>query len=240
MTEYRVGCSGWSYNHWRESFYPKGLPQSRWLEHYAGRFDTVELNATFYRLPTENAVRAWRERAPPGFRYAVKVSRFITHFRRLRDCEAPCQRYLDRIRLLGDRLGPLLHQLPPDFERDLPLLDAFIAFLPNELTHVFEFRNPSWWTDEVFDFLRARNATFCVYHMGNTETPVVATSGTFYMRFHGPEPAYAGGYSDDHLRDWAARIKSMKGVSEAWLYFNNDVAGHAPRDAIRLRELLKG
>ena len=237
--QYRVGCSGWSYNHWRGDFYPRGLPASRWLTHYAATFDTVELNGTFYRLPSESAVKGWRERAPPAFRFSAKVSRLITHFLRLRNCEAALATYLTRIRLLGDKLGPLLYQLPPNFECDPPLLHDFLALLPSDLTHVFEFRHQSWWTEEIYEVLHRQGAGFCVYDMGRTATPTVAAGSVFYMRVHGPESAYAGGYSDEALARWARIIRAANS-RQAWVYFNNDIGGHAPRDALRLRGLLQG
>jgi uncharacterized protein YecE (DUF72 family) len=233
----RVGCSGWSYRHWRDDFYPPKLPAKRWFEHYASVSDTVELNNSFYRLPTEAAVRSWREQAPPGFCFSVKASRFITHFRRLRDAKPSLDRFFERIRPLGARLGPVLYQLPPDFDRDDDRLEAFLELLPSGLTHVFEFRHANWWKEDLMALLREYGAAFCAFDMGKTSTPVVATARDFYMRFHGPENAYASGYSDAELERWAERIRDLD-VETAWLYFNNDVGGHAPRDALRLREIL--
>jgi uncharacterized protein YecE (DUF72 family) len=236
--EYRVGCSGWSYPHWRHVFYPDGLPQSRWFQHYASVFDTVELNGTFYGLPSERTVDSWHKQAPPGFRFSAKASRLITHFRRLKGTDDALERYLTRMRRLGDRLGPILYQLAPNLEKDIPLLRDFLDLLPGDLTHVFEFRNEGWWTKDVFRLLHDHDAAFCVYDMGKTETPVIATSSDFYVRFHGPSSGYAGGYSQAALSKWAARIKDLRGVQTAWVYFNNDTAGHAPKDAQRLHDLL--
>ncbi|MPZ48482.1 MAG: DUF72 domain-containing protein [Dehalococcoidia bacterium] len=238
--EYRIGCSGWSYKHWRGDFYPRGVPATRWLDHYASIFDTVELNGSFYRLPSEAAVKSWRERAPANFRFSAKVSRLITHFRRLRNCEQPLARYLDRVQLLGDKLGPLLYQLPPNLECEPALLKDFLRLLPPGLSHAFEFRHQSWWTPEIYDLLRDHGASFCVFDMDRTQTPLVTTSPALYMRFHGPEAAYRTGYSDAALSRWKIRIGEMKGIQQAWVYFNNDVGGHAPRDALRLKQLLEG
>ena len=237
MTEYRVGCSGWSDKHWRGDFYPRGVPVARWLEHYAQTFDTVELNDTFYRLPSEAAVKSWRERTPPDFCFSAKVSRLITHFRRLRNCEEALDLYLQRIRLLGGMLGPLLYQLPPNFECDIELLELFLALLPRDLSHVFEFRNVSWWRQEVYEALRRHDAAFCIYDMGKTATPLVATSPLAYVRLHGPQTPYSTGYTDAALEDWARRLRALRS-DESWIYFNNDVGGHAPRDARRLRQIL--
>ncbi len=238
MVEYRIGCSGWSYKHWRGNFYPKALPASRWLEHYASCFDTVELNNTFYRLPSESAVRGWSGRSPPGFSFSVKVSRLITHYSRLRGVEEALQTFLDRIRPLGDRLGPLLYQTPPAFARDDARLSAFLSLLPPGLVHAFEFRNDSWWVDPVFDILREHGAAFCIYNMGEVSTPVVATCPDVYVRFHGPESSYASSYSEAALADWRRRLDSLSGGERAWVYFNNDVGGHAPRDALTLKRLV--
>lgn len=236
---YRIGCSGWSYKHWRGSFYPKGLPQSRWLEHYCTQFDTVELNATFYRLPTEAAVRGWAQRTPPGFTFAVKVSRLITHFRRIRNCDDELATFFERMWPLGNHLGPLLYQLPPTFKRDDEVLARFLASLPKKPLHVFEFRHRSWWEEPVFSLLREHGAAFCVYDRGEETTPVVATCPDLYVRFHGPAQGYAGSYPDDQLARWARDIAAVRGIKRVWAYFNNDVGGHAPRNAARFRELVE-
>jgi uncharacterized protein YecE (DUF72 family) len=233
----RIGCSGWSYRHWRGNFYPEKLPRREWLRHYAGIFDTVELNNTFYRLPSAKAVQAWRDGVPPGFCYSVKVSRFITHFRRLLKAESSLQLFFQRIEGLGPRLGPLLYQLPPDLERDEQRLEAFLRLLPRQYSHVFEFRHASWWTEDVWRLLRAHKASFCMYNLAEVSTPVIATSPVAYLRLHGPG-GYNSGYSRSQLEQWADSLASLEGVRQAWVYFNNDVAGHAPRDASRLRQLL--
>jgi uncharacterized protein YecE (DUF72 family) len=235
--QWRIGCSGWVYRHWKGEFYPATLPQARWLEHYAAHFDTVELNASHYRLPTERAVRDWRQRVPPGFVYAVKASRLITHYRRLANCEAELATFIDRMRGLGDRIGPVLYQLPPQVRRDNARLAAFLRLLPRDLLHVFEFRHPSWWERPVFDLLAAHGAAFCVYNMGDTTTPVVATCADLYVRFHGPGGVYASSYDDTLLADWAGRLAAVPGVRRIWAYFNNDAHGYAPKNAARLREL---
>ncbi len=236
--EYRIGCSGWSYRHWRDDFYPKGVPQSRWLEHYASVFDTVELNNSFYKLPSENAVRGWKERSPEGFTFAVKASRLITHYRRLRGAESALETFLERMKGLGDKLGPVLFQTPPRFRRDEGVLRDFLALLPEGLMPVFEFRDDSWWKDSVFEVLRDGDAAFCIYNAGQTSTPVVATCRETYVRFHGPVEAYRTGYGDGELREWRDRIEGL-GARRAWVYFNNDVGGHAHRDARTLIALVR-
>jgi uncharacterized protein YecE (DUF72 family) len=235
--EFRVGCSGWSYRHWRGAFYPAGVATSRWFDAYAAAFDTVEVNSSFYRLPSTGTLRDWRERAPDGFRFAMKASRLITHNKRLADSADLLDAFFARVRTLGERLGPVLYQLPPAFQRDDARLAAFLERLPPELLHVFEFRHPSWWDGAVYALLRAHGAGFCIYNMGDVTTPLVTTCGDAYVRFHGPQQAFASGYADRELASWAQRIAGLE-AGRAWIYFNNDVGGHAPRDALRLRDRL--
>lgn len=236
--DFRVGCSGWSYRHWRGDFYPGDLAPGRWLEHYCQSFDTVELNASFYRLPAASTVRGWRDRTPEGFTFAVKVSQLITHAQRFRGVEDLLAHFLERMRGLGDRLGPLLHQAPPTLGRDGALLAAYLDLLPRDLVHAFEFRNASWWDDSIFALLRDRGASFVVFNMGEVTTPVVATAPDAYVRLHGPGAAYGSSYTDDQLRAWVDRIRGL-GAARAWVYFNNDVGGHAPRNARRMIELAR-
>jgi uncharacterized protein YecE (DUF72 family) len=235
--EFRVGCSGWSYNHWRGDFYPDGLPQRRWLEHYARHFDTVEVNATFYRLQRSTTVATWRERTPAGFRFAVKASRYLTHMRRLRDAGEPLERFLASVAPLAAKRGPVLFQLPPRFPPDLDLLDAFLRQLPPGLQPSFEFRDAAWWTDETASVLRAHGATSVAWDMAGEQTPLFATAPDIYLRMHGPAATYASGYSDAQLQTWLERLRAAPGVERAWVYFNNDLGGHAPRNATRFREL---
>ena len=148
-----VGCSGWVYKHWRGIFYPEGLPQKRWFERYAEEFDTVEINASFYRLPLASTFEGWREKAPPGFRYAVKVNRFITHMKKLLDCRAEVDRFIELARPLGGKLGPLLYQLPPSLHKNLERLDTFLGWLPTDLEQVVEFRHKSWYDEQVLALL---------------------------------------------------------------------------------------
>ncbi len=237
--QYYIGTSGFSYPHWRGVFYQEKLPQARWLEHYAQRYSTVELNNSFYRLPSEKAVEGWRDRSPPGFLFAVKASRIITHLRRLRDVQEPLQTFLSRICNLKEKLGPILYQLPPGMQRDEELLDAFLSVLPQELQHVLEFRNRSWYEEGVFARMRRHNVAFCVHDMAGVESPVVATADFVYLRFHGPTGRYAGSYPDEQLAEWAQLIRGLgEGLKEAYVYFNNDIGGHAVNNARTMEQLL--
>lgn len=234
----RIGCSGWQYKHWRGNFYPANLPVSRWLTYYAEHFDTVEINNSFYRLPEAETFAAWRSRVPPGFIYAVKASRFITHMKKLKDPDDPLRLFFSRARHLGRALGPVLYQLPPRWPLNLDRLNRFLAALPKHRRHVIEFRDPSWHVGAVFDTLRRHGVALCLHDMEGSATGRQLVGPFVYARFHGPAK-YRGTYPDDQLADWAewcaARI--AEGIP-VYAYFNNDIGGHAPRDAIRLRELI--
>ena len=167
----RIGTSGWIYQHWRRTFYPADLPVKRWFAFYSESFDTVEINNTFYRLPPPEVFRVWARQAPPGFLYAIKASRFLTHLKKLKDPAEPIARLLERARLLGAHLGPLLYQLPPNWHRDVGRLRDFIACLPRYLDHVFEFRDPSWYTDEVCRLLDDSGVGFCIHDLRGSASP---------------------------------------------------------------------
>jgi len=235
----RVGCSGWQYRHWRETFY-RGLPLKRWFEHYSSVFDTVEIKNTFYRLPEGGTFARWRDQASPGFLYAVKASRFLTHMKKLKDPEEPLERFFDRARELKDRLGPVLYQLPPGWTKDTARLRRFLAVLPSGRRHTIEFRDPSWYADDVLDLLRAHDVALCLHDMRGSATERVAVASFVYVRFHGPTGSYSGGYSADRLERWAAWLTERRRQgADVYAYFNNDVGGHAPVDALALRHLME-
>jgi uncharacterized protein YecE (DUF72 family) len=232
-----LGTSGYVYDHWRHLFYPKGLPTSRWLEHYARIFSTVELNATFYRLPTANAVDGWREGTPAGFRFAAKGSRYLTHMKRLKDPGPGIERYFDLILRLRRKLSVVLWQLPPQMSRaDPDRLAQFLEKLPRgELRHAVEFRSASWYSGEICDVLDAFGAAFCEHDLVPLRPP--RTTGSFrYLRFHGATGKYRGRYGRRALRPFADDLHRWAG--DAYVYFNNDQSGHAIRDALDLSELL--
>ena len=235
----RVGCSGWQYGHWRGSFYPASLPQSRWLEYYAGQFDTVEVNNTFYRLPEAPTFAAWGRRVPRGFVFAVKASRYLTHMKKLKDPQEPLSRFFARARALNRALGPVLYQLPPHWKMDLGRLDAFLKALPRTRRHAIEFREPSWYSDEVFARLERHNVALCLHDMAGSASGTRAVGPFVYVRFHGPQK-YSGRYSDDMLDDWAEWCAGRaRAGMPIYAYFNNDAGGHAPRDARRLRDAIE-
>jgi uncharacterized protein YecE (DUF72 family) len=237
----RVGCSGWQYKHWRGDFYPTTLPQSRWFEHYAERFDTVEVNNTFYRLPERATFASWAERAPSGFEFAVKASRFLTHMKKLKDPEEPLDRLFSRMGALGPHLGPVLYQLPPGWKVDHDRFRHFLGALPRGgARHVVEFRDPTWYDAEIRNLLRRHRVTLCLHDMGGSATGRDPAGPFVYVRFHGATSKYGGGYSESCLAGWAEWLNARRGEGcDVYAYFNNDVGGHAPRDAVTLRRLLE-
>ena len=240
VPKYYIGTSGWHYEHWRGKFYPVELPKSKWLGFYARSFSTVELNNSFYHLPSEKAFANWRDSSPQVFCYAVKVSRFITHIKKLRNVEDALEKFLERARLLGGKLGPLLYQLPPGLHRNDSLLEDFLKLLPRELSHVFEFRHESWLDKGVFDLLRKYNAGFCIYDMPDFTTPLEVTADFVYVRFHGSAWLYGGSYSDEELSNWAKNISGLaRGKKAVYVYFNNDAEAFAVQNALTLAQKLK-
>jgi uncharacterized protein YecE (DUF72 family) len=236
-----VGTSGWQYRHWRDVFYPAAVPQRRWLEHYAGRFATVENNGTFYRLPARETFEQWRARTPEGFAMAVKASRYLTHIRRLRDPEEPVRRMLDAFAGLAGKLGPVLVQLPPSLQADPGLLDRALGQFPPGVRVAVEPRHPSWWSDPVKEVLAARGAALCwADRAGRPVTPLWRTADWGYLRFHeGPASrAPWPRYTDPCLSDWADRVaRTWPGSSPVYAYFNNDQGGAAVLDAASFARL---
>jgi uncharacterized protein YecE (DUF72 family) len=237
----RIGCSGWNYQHWRNGvFYPPRLPPRRWLEFYARHFDTVEVNATFYRLPRESAVANWVRESPAGFLFAVKMSRYVTHIKRLRDLASSLELFYSRIRpLVGStKLGPVLWQLPGTFRRDDErLAEALVALPPGR--HCFEFRHESWFVDEVYELLRTRNVALVI-----GDTPVrrfqahELTADWTFIRFHQGTRGRRSNYSERELEEWAQRIEGWAANAEVYAYFNNDREGFAVRNGRWLRRRL--
>ncbi|HIE09036.1 MAG TPA: DUF72 domain-containing protein [Armatimonadetes bacterium] len=234
-----IGTSGWVYPHWRGRFYPEGLPQPEWLKFYARSFPTAEINASFYRLPSERTVKGWHANSPRRFVFAVKGSRFITHIKRLKDAEEPLRTFASRISLLGEKLGPVLWQLPPNLKRDDERLSGFLELLPKGWLHAFEFRHPSWFCDEVLDLLARHNVALCIFSRPDFPCPEVATTGWVYIRMHGSESLYSSCYTLDELRSWAERIERfLSDGKDVYVYFNNDVNAYAVQNGLVLMKLL--
>ncbi len=237
---YYIGTSGWHYEHWRNRFYPEQLTKAKWLEFYATHFATVELNNSFYHLPSETAFANWRDSSPANFIFAVKVSRFITHIKRLKNTEEAVDKFITRAKILDQKLGPLLYQLPPNMHRNDDLLESFLSTLPQGMKHVFEFRHQSWLEEKVFDILRKYNMGLCVFDMPSISCPLVATADFAYVRFHGSTGLYFSCYSDEELADWVKRLADLASNLKAlYIYFNNDSEAFAVRNALTLGNYLQ-
>ena len=235
-----MGCSGWVYPHWRERLYPKGLPQRRWLSCYAAHFDTVEVNSTFYRLASPSAVEAWLEQSPDGFIFAVKASRYLTHVKRLAMLDTGIKRFYERLGPLTrtKKFGPVLWQLPENFHRDDERLSGALKALPAG-RHAFEFRHPSWFTDEVYALLSEHRVALVI---GDDPTrpfqSLERTTQWTYIRFHRGNRGRGGNYSRAEIETWARRIAQWRRQIEVYAYFNNDWEGYALRNAELLKERL--
>ena len=237
----RIGTSGWSYDHWDGVLYPHGLPPRDRLARYVDVFDTVEVNATFYRWPPPAAFASWRRRLPEGFEFTVKAPRGLTHARRLFGPEEWIDRMATGLHQLAGRRGPLLVQLPPTMERDDDRLDWFLARVPGWMRPAVEFRHPSWADDAVFTLLERHRTAYCVMSGAGLPCVLRATSDLVYIRLHGPDRGslYAGSYSNDDLAWWADRVREWEAQGRSvYAYFNNDGGGNAVRDALALRGLM--
>jgi uncharacterized protein YecE (DUF72 family) len=238
VSRIRVGCSGWVYDDWREPVYA-GAPPRRWLEIYAEQFDTVEINATFYRLPAASTVEQWARRVPDGFVFCPKLGQYCSHRKKLKDPDQWLARHLERVRVLGSRLGPNLVQLPPRWRRNVDRLDEFLRAVPDDIRWAVEVRDRSWLHDDVFACLERHGAALCIHDMLDDHPWLLTTSWT-YLRFHGPEaPAnpYRGRYGARRLAAIAERLDGWRddGI-DVWAYFNNDFSANAWHDATWLRD----
>jgi len=238
-----VGCSGFSYAHWKGVFYPKEIAPNKWLEFYAQRFNTVELNVTFYRLPKQSVFKSWQKRTPKGFIFVVKGSKLITHFKMLKQVKEPLKELIERVSGLGEKLGLMLWQLKPSQKLDWLLLAEFVELLKEsspKLRHSFEFRNSSWFVPEVYKLLSDARMTVC---LADYPARLPEPSDDFpyiYIRRHGPESsAYRGCYSQEQLKALAERIKNwLNQGKDVYVYFNNDLQGYAPENALQLKKYL--
>ena len=237
--EVRIGASGWHYKHWRGRFYDAALPPRQMLAHYVQHFDTVEINNSFYRLPTEKAVEMWRDSTPPGFLFAVKASRYITHNKKLGDPQSALDKFLPVAELLENKLGAILFQLPPQWKVNPERLDSFLSVLPRRHRYAFEFRNQTWHSGEIYAILRAHNAAFCIYDLAGFETPLEITADFTYIRLHGPLGKYQGSYPAEALQAWAKRIQAWRSkLKHIDVYFDNDQEAFAVWNALALRKLI--
>lgn len=247
MGKLLIGTSGYNYPHWGKGvFYPQDVPQRRWLEHYSRHFDTVELNVTFYRLPKKEVFEGWHQRTPGGFVFAVKGSRYITHIKRLRDCEEPIERFSENVQALEEKLEVILWQLPPRFAYQMERFTVFCRLVADspvlsKTRHAFEFRHDSWFVPEAARLLEGHGFSLCIAdspHLPSTET---LTADFIYLRLHGSRSLYGSKYTEEELTRWARKVQAWIDQGRSvYAYFNNDASGYAVENARRLREILTG
>jgi uncharacterized protein YecE (DUF72 family) len=237
----RIGTSGWSYQHWKGVFYPEDLPASKWLKYYSEHFDTVELNASFYRLFPRKTFEGWAAKAPNDFRYAVKMWRGITHLKRLKVAEESLKDVCNRMEGLGKAIGPILIQLPPSLHLDLDRLESFIKLLPqvSGFRYVLEVRHSSWFVDEFWELMNRYRIAFCIADAPGKPFLRKVTTDFVYVRFHGEKAIYAGKYSEPTLRNWASfLLEVLNQGKDVYAYFNNDMSGYAVTDAKELKNMI--
>lgn len=234
-----IGTSGWSYKHWRGNFYPLNLSAKEYLKYYCEHFSTVEINNSFYHLLNEKTVENWTKTVPSDFIFAVKANRYITHIKRLKEPEIRIANFIKSINPFDKKLGPILFQLPPKFGFNPERLKSFIETLPKEYRYVFEFRDKSWFNPETYDILRKNNVAFCIYYLGDYESPREITADFAYMRLHGLGGLGSNKYSDEDLNKFCSYIINCnRQGKEFFCYFNNDEAGYAVENAFELKEKL--
>jgi uncharacterized protein YecE (DUF72 family) len=240
MARVFIGTSGWHYDSWKGPFFPKGLPLKAQLQYYASQFDTAELNGVFYRTPTLDAVKGWRDQTGKDFVFSWKASKFITHWKRLSDKSVNSLQLLeDRISCLGEKAGPILFQLPPQFKADHARLENFFSLLPGNRRYSFEFRDPSWYNPKIFRLLAGRNISLCLSDHHDAPAPRKRTADFVYLRGYGPGGRYKGHYPVSTLEAWARRIRSWKKAGvDVYVYFDNDQKSAAPADALKLKRLV--
>ncbi len=235
-----IGTSGWHYPHWRGVFYPEDLPAAQWLPFYARHFSCVEINNSFYRLPERETFDHWRTQTPPGFAFAVKAPQGITHRKKLKVCTDTLQRFLEHAAVLEEKLAVILFQLPPRWRCNPQRLEDFLRWLPAGLRYTFEFRDPSWHDPAVYALLETYGAAFCLFELGDFRAPLTVTTDFVYVRLHGPAGPYAGSYSAARLRTWGERLRGWQRQGHSvWVFFDNDEAGHAVKNARLLRRLME-
>lgn len=236
--EIHIGTSGWHYAHWVGPFYPDGLSPPGFLSYYLQHFHTVEINNTFYQLPKKRTLAEWREGAPERFIFACKASRFITHMKKLKEPEQGLSRFFETIEVLGEKLGPVLFQLPPRWRVNAERLETFLKILPAAHRYAFEFRDESWFEPRIYEILARHNAAFCIYDFDRRQSPKEVTTDFVYMRLHGPNGPYRGSYSPQSLIAWAKRLCHWAEAGrEVYCYFDNDEEGYAARNAMKLQAM---
>jgi uncharacterized protein YecE (DUF72 family) len=235
----RVGTSGWSYQHWKGPFYPQDISDERMLEHYAERLPSVEINNSFYHLPQRSTLEQWRRATPDNFVFSVKASRYITHMKKLKDPGASVARFLERIETLGDKLGPILFQLPPRWSFNEERLTSFLQCLSTNFEYAFEFRDQRWLNEKTYSLLTRHKAALCIYDLDGFLSPKRLTAGFVYVRLHGPSGYYEGNYGVQTLAGWAGAFSTWASQGHSiYCYFDNDQAGYAALNAVRLWKMI--
>lgn len=238
-----IGCSGYSYNDWTGKFYPSDLSKSQWLTHYSDHFNTVEINNTFYKAPSQKVLSRWKEQTPPDFKFTIKAYRFFTHMKKLKVDDAfleSLHMFQDTISIMHDKMGCMLWQLPRNLKMNLEKLGALSSNLDHSVHHVIEFRDLSWFNEEVYQALEQNQLAYCMLSApGKLPEDTRATGPAAYLRFHGKSKWYHYLYSDEELMDWKKKLQKLKGIEELYIYFNNDVNAHAVENALSLRRMMK-
>jgi uncharacterized protein YecE (DUF72 family) len=236
-----IGTSGWHYKHWKETFYPASVKEPEQFDYYSRHFSTVEINNSFYKLPAPETFTGWRKSAPAGFLFAVKASRFITHMKKLNLDALGVHKFFSHAEKLKEKLGPILFQLPPKWNLNAERLAGFIAALPRGHRYTFEFRNHSWYCKEVYEILQKNNCAFCIYELEHHVSPLQLTADFVYIRLHGPGNKYQGSYTAAALKKWAARCNKWRSEKkEVFVYFDNDQAAYAAKNAALLDKMVNG
>ncbi|MFP4237224.1 MAG: DUF72 domain-containing protein, partial [Desulfonatronovibrio sp.] len=233
-----TGCSGYNYKNWQGKFYPRDLPRKKWLEYYAGKFDTVEINNSFYRLPEEKTLKSWYDQVPGNFRFTLKGSRYVTHLKKLNQTGEAVKKFYDRAGLLKGKLGCILWQLPGNQHKDTEKLEKFCRTLSRDFRNVMEFRHNSWYDEEVYEVMKSYGVIFCVISAPDgLSDEAVKTAGHVYMRFHGRNSWYRDQYSTKELRGWSQKLQRLK-PKQIYAYFNNDYQAYAPENAREFQEMI--
>lgn len=235
-----IGTSGWSYSHWKGPFYPSDTKGDGMLDYYCQHFPSVEINSTFYHLPKKTTLEHWRDNTPDGFVFSVKASRYITHMKKMKDPQQSLGVLFDRVAALGDKLGPILFQLPPNWHYNEERFSLFLGSLSKDFRYAMEFRDQSWLREESYNLLAEHGAAFCIYELNGFISPRQVTSDFVYVRLHGPEGPYQGKYDNQTLAGWAGAFSTWYSQGKSiYCYFDNDEAGYAAQNALALQSMLQ-
>jgi len=235
-----IGTSGWHYKHWIGTFYPAETKDAEQFPYYCRFFKTVELNNSFYHLPAPQTFTNWRKAVPSDFVFAIKGSRYITHQKKLNVEKDSIKLFFSSVKKLQEKSGPILFQLPPRWNINVERFARFLKLLPKKYRYTFEFRNHSWYAQEIYELLQMNNCAFCIYELEHHLSPIKVTADFVYMRLHGPGNKYQGSYNDEQLKKWAKQCREwQKESKDVYVYFDNDQSGYAAFNALKLQALVK-